>query len=46
VLSVRTVERHVSNLYGKIGAGGTAARAAAVAYALTHGLPGPSEANA
>ncbi len=35
VLSVRTVERHVTNLYGKIDARG---RADATAYAFTHGL--------
>lgn len=35
VLSVRTVERHVANIYGKIGARG---RADATAYALTRGL--------
>jgi DNA-binding NarL/FixJ family response regulator len=34
-LSVRTVERHVTNLYGKIDARG---RADATAYAFTHGL--------
>jgi pimeloyl-ACP methyl ester carboxylesterase/DNA-binding CsgD family transcriptional regulator len=34
-LSVRTVERHIGNLYGKIGARG---RADATAYALTRGL--------
>jgi DNA-binding CsgD family transcriptional regulator/RecA/RadA recombinase len=34
-LSVRTVERHVTNLYGKIGARG---RADATAYAFTHDL--------
>ena len=34
-LSVRTVERHVANIYGKIGARG---RATATAYALAHGL--------
>src|SRR5262249_37722738 len=34
VLSVRTVERHISNIYSKAGASGTAARAAATAYAL------------
>lgn len=38
VLSVRTVERHISNLYGKIGAYGRAARAVATAYAHTNGL--------
>ena len=35
VLSVRTVERHVANIYKKIGARG---RADAAAYTLTHGL--------
>ncbi len=35
VLSVRTVERHIGNIYGKIGARG---RADAAAYTLTHGL--------
>ena len=35
VLSVRTVERHIGNLYGKISARG---RADATAYALTRGL--------
>ena len=35
VLSVRTVERHITNVYGKIGARG---RADAAAYTLTHGL--------
>jgi ATP/maltotriose-dependent transcriptional regulator MalT len=38
VLSVRTVERHVANIYGKVGATGKAARAAATAYALRHDL--------
>lgn len=37
-LSVRTVERHISNLYVKVGAHGRAARAAATAWAHTHGL--------
>jgi DNA-binding NarL/FixJ family response regulator len=35
VLSVRTVERHIGNIYGKIGARG---RADATAYVLTRGL--------
>ena len=35
VLSVRTVERHIGNIYGKIGARG---RADATAYTLTRGL--------
>lgn len=38
VLSVRTVERHISNIYGKLGVTGPAARAAAVAFALRHDL--------
>ena len=35
VLSIRTVERHIANIYGKIGARG---RANATAYALTRAL--------
>ena len=35
VLSVRTVERHIANVYGKIGARN---RAEATAYTLRHGL--------
>jgi DNA-binding NarL/FixJ family response regulator len=38
VLSLRTVERHLSNIYDKIGAGGKVARAAATSYAFQHGL--------
>jgi len=38
VLSVRTVERHVENVYAKIGVGGRTARAAAVAWAIAHGF--------
>ena len=37
-LSVRTVERHVENLYGKIGVSGRTARAAATAWAIGNGL--------
>ena len=37
-VSVRTVERHISTIYAKIGVGGKVARAAATAYALGHGL--------
>ncbi|HEX8856670.1 MAG TPA: LuxR C-terminal-related transcriptional regulator [Thermoleophilaceae bacterium] len=35
VLSVRTVERHVSNIYLKLGVSGPSARASATAYALS-----------
>ena len=35
VLSVRTIERHVENMYGKIGARN---KADATAYALTRGI--------
>ena len=35
VLSVRTIERHVENIYGKIGAHN---KADATAYALTRGF--------
>jgi DNA-binding NarL/FixJ family response regulator len=38
VLSVRTVEKHVANIYAKIGARG---RADAATYALRHGLLPP-----
>lgn len=41
IVSVRTVERHLSNVYGKIGASGKVARAAATAYGLRHGLISP-----
>jgi DNA-binding NarL/FixJ family response regulator len=37
-LSVRTVERHVENVYAKIGVSGRTARAAATAWALAHGI--------
>ena len=42
VLSVRTVERHITTIYGKIGAYGKVARATATAYALKQGLLGAS----
>jgi DNA-binding NarL/FixJ family response regulator len=38
VLSVRTVERHIANIYDKIGASGRSARAAAASYALAAGV--------
>jgi non-specific serine/threonine protein kinase len=38
VLSRRTAERHISNIYQKIGASGKVARATATAYAMRHGL--------
>lgn len=38
VLSVRTVERHISNIYSKLEATGPSARAMATAYAHRHAL--------
>ena len=38
VLSVRTAERHIANIYEKIGAHDKTARATATAYAYKHGL--------
>jgi DNA-binding NarL/FixJ family response regulator len=38
VLSVRTVERHICNIYDKLDAAGSTARASATAFALSHGL--------
>jgi DNA-binding NarL/FixJ family response regulator len=37
-VSIRTVERHVSNIYAKLGAEGRHARAVATAYAHEHAL--------
>jgi DNA-binding NarL/FixJ family response regulator len=39
LLSVATVERHIANIYGKIGARG---RAEATAFAITRGLIAPA----
>lgn len=36
VVSVRTVERHIENIYQKVGATGRVSRAIATAYAFTH----------
>ena len=41
-LSVRTVERHLSNAYDKLGVSGKAARAAAVARVVAHAAAVPS----
>jgi ATP/maltotriose-dependent transcriptional regulator MalT len=38
VISLRTAERHMANLYEKLGAHGKTARAAATAFAFAHGL--------
>jgi ATP/maltotriose-dependent transcriptional regulator MalT len=38
VLSVRTVERHIANVYPKIGASGRTARAVTTAWAHAHGI--------
>jgi DNA-binding NarL/FixJ family response regulator len=40
VISVRTVERHIENVYNRLGISGKAGRAIVTAYALRHGLMG------
>lgn len=40
VLSTRTVERHISTIYDKLGTRGKVARATASAFAVRHGLAG------
>jgi DNA-binding CsgD family transcriptional regulator len=44
VMSIRTAERHLANIYAKLGTGGPVARAVATAYAHEHGLVRPSGA--
>jgi ATP/maltotriose-dependent transcriptional regulator MalT len=39
-LSVRTIEKHISNLYQKMGVSGKSARAFIVSYAIRHNLVG------
>ena len=38
ILSVRTVERHIENVYNRLGITGKAGRAIITAYALRHRL--------
>jgi DNA-binding NarL/FixJ family response regulator len=42
VLSVRTVERHIENVYNRLGISGKAGRAIVTAYALRHHLVDPA----
>jgi ATP/maltotriose-dependent transcriptional regulator MalT len=42
VLSVRTVERHIENVYNRLGISGRAGRAIVTAYALRHGVATPA----
>ena len=37
-LSVRTIEKHITNIYSKLGVSGKSARAFAVSYAVKHNL--------
>jgi predicted ATPase/DNA-binding CsgD family transcriptional regulator len=41
VLSVRTVERHIENIYSKLGVQGRTARAAVAGYAVRNGITTP-----
>jgi non-specific serine/threonine protein kinase len=41
VVSIRTVEQHIRNVYEKIGVEGKAGRASVAAFALRHGLDSP-----
>jgi DNA-binding NarL/FixJ family response regulator len=42
VLSVRTVERHIENVYNRLGISGRAGRAIVTAYAIRHHLTEPT----
>jgi DNA-binding NarL/FixJ family response regulator len=42
VVSIRTAERHLANIYAKLGTGGAVARAAATSYAHVHGVVQPN----
>jgi non-specific serine/threonine protein kinase len=42
VLSVRTVERHIENVYNRLGISGKAGRAIVTAYVLRHGIAAPA----
>jgi non-specific serine/threonine protein kinase len=42
ILSVRTVERHIENVYNRLGISGKAGRAIVTAYALRHELVAPA----
>lgn len=44
VVSIRTAERHLANIYAKLGTGGPTARAVVTAYAHTHGLAAHAQA--
>jgi DNA-binding NarL/FixJ family response regulator len=37
-LSVRTIERHIANIYDRLGCTGKAGRVIATVYAIRHGL--------
>jgi DNA-binding NarL/FixJ family response regulator len=37
-ISIRTVERHIENIYNRLGCTGKAGRTIATAYAIRHGL--------
>lgn len=41
-LSVRTIERHIANIYDRLGCTGKSGRAVATAFAIHHGLTPPA----